>query len=140
MTKEHPAVTANKNSMANAMAGNKEEWLSLFSDDASVYDPVGPSPHDPEGKGFHGKEGISQFWDIMIGPSNLIIIPHKRFPCGNACAVVMTAANDMGNGIKTYIEMVAVYELNSQGKVQSLKVYWETDKLKEQLHDHGISY
>lgn len=140
MSKEHPAITANKNSMANAMAGNKEGWLALFADDASVYDPVGPSPHDPEGKGFHGKEEISKFWDIMIGPSNLIIIPHKRYPCGNSCAVVMTAANDMGGGIKTHIEMIGVYEVNSEGKIQVMKVYWDIDKLREQLQQFGISY
>jgi steroid delta-isomerase len=140
MPNEHPAIAANKNSMANAMAGNKEGWLALFADDAIVYDPVGPSPHDPEGKGFRGREEISKFWDIMIGPTNLTIVPHKRYPCGNSCAVVMTAVNDMGGGIKTYTEMIAVYEVNSQGKIQVMKAYWELDKLRDQLQKYGISY
>jgi len=140
VSNEHPAVTANKNSMANAMAGNKEGWLALFADDAAVYDPVGPSPHDPEGKGFHGKEEISNFWDMMIGPANLTIVPHKRYPCGNTCAVAMTAVNNMGRGIKTHIEMIAVYEVNSEGKIKVMKAYWDLDKLREQLQQFGISY
>jgi steroid delta-isomerase len=139
MSNEHPAVTANKKSIANAMAGNKEGWVALFADDAIVYDPVGPSPWDTEGKGFRGKEEISNFWDIMIGPGNLTIVPHKRYPCGNSCAVVMTAVNDMGEGVKTYIEMIAVYQVNGEGKIEDLKTYWELDKLNEQLQKLGVA-
>lgn len=133
MDKDTPAIRAHKASIANAMAGNKEDWLALFADDAVVHDPVGKSPHDPEGAGFRGRERISEFWDTMIGPGNLTIIPHKRYPCGeDVVAVAMTAANNIG-GLKTYIEMIATYEVNEAGKLQCLKVYWDVDALADQL-------
>ena len=139
MSADTPAIRANKQSMANAMAGNKKEWLALFADDAIVHDPVGPSPHDPEGKGFQGRERISEFWDTMIGSGDLTIIPHKRLPCGDKIvAVVMTAANKIA-GMKTYIEMVAVYEVNDNGKLVRLNVYWDVNSLNEQVAAHAAA-
>lgn len=133
MEKNTSAIAAHKQSIANAMAGNKEQWLAVFADDALVQDPVGPSPFDPEGKGFRGKERLSEFWDLMIEPSNLTIVPHKRLPCGDKIvAVSMTATNDLGE-IKTEIEMVVTYEVNDDGKVISLKAYWDLDALMAQL-------
>jgi steroid delta-isomerase len=133
MEKETPAIAAHKQSIANAMAGNKEAWLALFADDAVVHDPVGKSPHDPEGRGFAGRERISEFWDMMIGPGDLNIVPHKRYPCGDdVVAVAMTATNKMGD-LKTYIEMVATYEVNAEGKLQTLKVYWDADALMARI-------
>lgn len=133
MDKNTKAIAAHKHSIANAMAGNKEGWLAMFADDAVVHDPVGISAHDPSGEGFRGKERISEFWDMMIGPGNLTIVPHKRFPCGdNIVAVAMTATNDIG-GMKTYIEMVVTYEVNDEGLLISLNAYWDMDALMNRM-------
>jgi hypothetical protein len=139
MTADALAIRAHKASIANAMAGNKEQWLALFDPEAVVHDPVGTSEHDPEGRGSRGIAEISVFWDRMIGPGNLTIIPHKRIPCGDTvAAVVMTAANNV-QGIKTYIEMVGVYEVNGAGKLTSLNIYWDVDALADQLRALGIN-
>ncbi len=138
MSRENLAITAHKKSIHCAQTGKKEEWLSLFDDNAIVRDPVGKSPHDPEGRGFRGKERISQFWDMMIATGNLVIVPHKRIPVGeHICAVVMTATNYIG-GLKTFIEMVACYEVNATGKIVSLSVYWDVEGLGEQLAIQGV--
>ena len=71
MSHPHPAINAHLASIACAQNGQKEQWLSLFADDAVVHDPVGPSPHDPTGEGFTGKERLKEFWDLMIGPSTM---------------------------------------------------------------------
>lgn len=131
--KDTPAMRAHKKSVSFAGLGNKSAWLELFDDSAVVHDPVGPSAHDPEGKGFAGKQRLEEFWDMMIGPGNLLMIPHKRISCGdNTACVYMTAANHIA-GIKTYIEMVAIYEVNDAEKITSLKVYWEVDSASEML-------
>jgi ketosteroid isomerase-like protein len=133
MDKNTSAIRAHKQSIANAMAGNKEAWLALFDDNATVHDPVGKSDHDPEGKGFQGKERIAEFWDMMIGPGDLTIVPHKRYPCGDdIVAVAMTATNHIG-GLKTFIEMIATYEVNAEGKLIRLQVYWDVEALSEQI-------
>lgn len=133
MTTDTPAIAAHKKSIAYAMAREKEKWLALFDDDAIIHDPVGVSSHDPEGQGFRGKARIGAFWDMMIAPLDMIAIPHKRIACGpNTVAVVMSAANNL-NGMKVYIEMVAVYTVNDAGKLKNLDVYWDSNALSEQM-------
>ena len=127
------AIRAHKASIANAMAGNKEQWLALFAPDAIVHDPAGPSVFDPEGTGSRGLAEIGEFWDRMIGPGDLTIVPHKRIPCGDKlAAVIMTAANKR-DGLKTFIEMVGVYEVNDAGKLIRLTIYWDVEALDQQL-------
>jgi hypothetical protein len=133
MTTAHPAILAHQNSIAYAMSGEKEKWLALFSADAVVHDPVGPSQHDPEGEGSRGRAELSAFWDNMIGPSNLLFIPHKRIVSGpRAVAVTMTGVNYI-QGLKTFIEMIAVYTVDGAGKISSLNVYWNLNDLAAQL-------
>jgi steroid delta-isomerase len=133
MEKTSPAVAAHQKSIAYAMAGKKEEWLALFAEDAVVHDPVGPSGHDPEGNGFHGVAELSRFWDIMIAPQDIIAIPHKRINSGpNTAAVFMSMTNKI-NGIKVYIEMIAVYVVNDAGKLTSLHAYWDQNAVAAQM-------
>lgn len=135
----HAAVRANMQSIEFAMKGDKDAWLALYDDNAVVQDPVGVSPFDSEGKGHRGKAAISRFWDSIIGPANLTITVEKRCPSGaNSCAVLQTAVNDMGNGIKTSIEMVTVYEVNEAGKITHMAAYWDWDMLQKQLKDLGL--
>ncbi|WP_168160006.1 nuclear transport factor 2 family protein [Steroidobacter denitrificans] len=139
MSTDTLAITAHKNSIANAMAGKKAQWLELFDENAVVHDPVGTSPHDPNGVGFRGKEEIARFWDLMIGKGNLVIAPVKRLPCGeNIAAVAMTATNILDE-LKTYIDMVGIYEVNASGKIISLKVYWDINALRRQLAQAGAA-
>ena len=84
MSHPHPAINAHLASISCAQNGQKEQWLSLFADDALVHDPVGPSPHDPTGEGFTGKERLKEFWDLMIGPSTMVITSHKQIAAGPA--------------------------------------------------------
>jgi steroid delta-isomerase len=131
-----PAITAHQKSIAYAMAGEKAKWLALFDEKAVVHDPVGPSPHDPEGKGFRGIAELERFWDIMIAPQDIIAIPHKRIASGpNTAAVTLSMANKL-NGVKLYIEMVAVYVVNDAGKLTSLNAYWDLNALAAQM---GVS-
>ncbi len=125
MDRDTRAIRAHKASIQHAMAGDKEAWLALFADDATLHDPMGSSPHDPEGRGFSGKERIAEFWDTMIGPGSVTLEPHARYPCGeDIVAVNMTARNDFG-GNEICVDMIVTYELNTSGQVASLKAYWD---------------
>jgi steroid delta-isomerase len=135
----HPAVRANMQSTEYAMAGDKTAWLALYADDAVVADPVGISPLDPQGSGHRGKAAIEKFWDTVIGPANLTLTVHQRCPSGSdTCAVSMTAENNLGNGIQTRIDMIAVYEVDKDGKISSMKAYWNWDEMAEQLVKLGL--
>jgi hypothetical protein len=42
-------------------------------------------------------------------------------------------------GVKTFIEMVAVYRVNAAGKLTSMDVFWDTAALGAQLQALGVS-
>ena len=134
MTHPHPAINAHLVSIACAQNGEKEQWLSLFADDAVVHDPVGPSPHDPTGEGFTGKERLKEFWDLMIGPSTIIITSHKQIAAGPVdCACIATATNHLGEDLSIDIEMIVTYRVNDEGLITSLNAYWDVNAVAEQL-------
>ena len=131
---EHLAVQANKNSIKYAMAGDKEAWLALYSDDAVVCDPVGKSPMDPGGEGHRGKAAIEKFWDTVIGPSNLDIRVDKRWTSGDyCCCVAQVARNNLGDGKYTDCDMLAIYEVNEEGKITRMAAHWDFDQVMSQL-------
>lgn len=132
------AIRAHKNSIANTQTGNRAGWLALFTDDAEVFDPVGPSNHDPEGKGFIGKQRIGEFWDIMIAPVDLVLVSHKRIACGEyICAASMTSASRVGD-LKIATEMMVIYEVNEEGLIKSLRAHWDVDKSAEQVQSSDV--
>ena len=136
---DHLAIQANMDSIRLASQGDKEGWLALYANDAVVQDPVGISPFDATGNGHVGKEAISKFWDDVIGPSNINLTVHKRIPSGQrACAVHQTAVNNMGGDLKTEVEMVAIYELNDEGKIQRMSAFWSWAAMEEQLKKLGL--
>lgn len=129
----HPAIEAHKKSIAYAMAGEKAKWLELYDENAEVYDPVGPAPHDPEGKGFHGRAQLEHFWDIMIAPQDIIIAPHRQIASGpDTAAVFMTMTNKF-NGVKFHLDMIGIYVVNKAGKLISLKAYWDPAEAAEKM-------
>jgi len=132
--KLHLAVEANKKSIKYAQEGNKEAWLALYTEDAVVCDPVGKSPMDPSGEGHRGKAAIEQFWDNVIGPSNIEINAEKRWISGDSCCCVhQVAKNDMGNGNFTYCDMLATYDVNEEGLITRMAAHWDFDDMMEQL-------
>ena len=132
--KTNLAVEANKKSIQYAMAGDKDAWLALYTDDAVVCDPVGVSPMDPGGKGHCGKAAIEAFWDTVIGPAQLEIIPQRRWISGeHSCCVHQVARNDMGAGKFTECDMLAVYTVNEDGLLTAMSAYWDFDDMMAQL-------
>jgi steroid delta-isomerase len=133
------AVQANINSMRNASLGNKSDWLALFRDDAVVRDPVGKSPFDAVGDGHKGIRAIESFWDTVIGPANLTLTPVKRYPSGDRhCAVEIRIENDLGNDLKTRMDMMVTYEVDGEGKIKELAAYWSWDEMTKQLEELGV--
>ena len=58
---EHPVRRLSQRSYDLVSRKQKEEWLTLWAEDAVVEDPVGPSFFDPEGQGHRGTEAIARF-------------------------------------------------------------------------------
>jgi steroid delta-isomerase len=111
-------------------AGDRDLWLSLFSPDAALEDPIGPSPLDPEGAGHHGIEAIAAFWDGVIGPNQVTFRIESSWAAGDEVANVGTITTTMADGAVVHTDGVFTYRVNGSGKVTALRAYWEMDRLR----------
>lgn len=127
------AQQASRKSGQYVVEGNKAGWLGLFADDAIVQDPVGVSPLDPSGKGHHGKKAIEAFWDMAMPNGIASFEIRESHPAGDSCANVITLSNKLPDGTLIETDCVAVYTANDQGKITSLRAYWDYSKLEKEL-------
>ena len=126
---DHPARRASQRSYSCVIAKDKDTWLTLFSPDAVIEDPVGPSFFDPEGKGHHGHEGISAFWDMAIGPvAEFRFTIRDSFANGPHCANIGTFSTRMADGTRADTDLIAVYRLNDDGLIESMRAHWEVER------------
>ncbi|MEV6236127.1 nuclear transport factor 2 family protein [Lentzea sp. NPDC051838] len=126
---ETPARVASWRSMEAVTTGAKDAWLALFAEDAVVEDPVGPSMFDAEGKGHHGKEAISAFWDMTIANvERFEFAMHDSFAAGSECANVGTITAHLPGGARIDTEGVFVYNVGEDGLIKSLRAFWETER------------
>ena len=103
---------------------DKQGWLDLMADDVCMEDPIGVAPTNPSGKGIQGKEAISRFYDKNIGPSTIVIEVHESYATGNESAHVMSLNTTLSNGVKTKVRGIFTYRTNQEGKIASLRGYW----------------
>ena len=125
---KHPAHEAGRRSREAVIARDKEAWLAVFTDDAIVEDPIGPSPLDPEGKGHRGRDAISAFWDKTIAPTTKIeFFFRDTYQCGNEEANVGHILITTGD-YQITAEGVFTYQANDDGQLVALRAYWEMDR------------
>jgi ketosteroid isomerase-like protein len=126
----HPARDAAFRSYDAVIREDKEAWLANFAADGVIQDPVGPSVFDEDGNGHHGAAGRAHFWDITIGTmARFVFEIHDSFVCGDECANIGTIHTTSRNGWTASTEGVFVYQVDAEGKIRSLKAYWEMDRV-----------
>jgi ketosteroid isomerase-like protein len=134
----HPARLASERSVAAVQAKDKQAWLDLWAEDGCVEDPVGVSFIDPTGEGFRGAARREEFWDKNIGPTDSIVFAlHDSFAAGNEVANVATITITVGGSTVTECEGVFVYRVDDDGKLLSLRAFWETDRMMGTLRQIG---
>lgn len=134
----HPARLASQRSVAAVQAKDKQAWLDLWAEDGCVEDPVGVSFIDPTGEGFRGAARREEFWDKNIGPTDSIVFAlHDSFAAGNEVANVATITITVGGSTVTECEGVFVYRVDDDGKLLSLRAFWETDRMMGTLRQIG---
>ncbi|MFG1783213.1 nuclear transport factor 2 family protein [Rhodococcus oryzae] len=132
-TTEHPVRIASRASQSAASGRRKEEWLALFAEDGWVEDPVGPSGFDPEGKGHHGREAIARFYDMTIANTESLVFDIRdTLQCGDEMVYIGSIRSVVaGNQIDA--EGVFIYQVNDEGKLQSIRAFWEVDRAMKTL-------
>ncbi|TIC83607.1 nuclear transport factor 2 family protein [Nocardioides sp. GY 10113] len=127
----HPARTASQRSYSAVARGDLAEWLTVYAEDAVLEDPVGPSMFDPEGTGHHGHAGISAFWEKAIAPIERFefeIIDSFANPGSNTCANIGRIKTSFPDGSFTVTDLIMVYVVDDDGRVKSMKAYWEPER------------
>ena len=117
-----------------AVAKDKVNWLALFDKDALVQDPIGKSPLDPEGNGHQGIAAIEKFYDTVIANGNIEFTIVESIPCANECANYAQIVNLVGD-IKIETKMIVIYRINSNNKIESLRAFWDYQKMEKQLNE-----
>ncbi len=128
----HPtARELGRQSMAAVEAGDRDAWVALFSDDAVVEDPVGPSMFDPEGTGHCGREAIAAFYDNVIGINESIRFTIRQsFLCGDEVANVGTIRITFAGGGAIDVDGVYCYRAAPDGRLAGLRAFWEADQIR----------
>ncbi|WP_433474377.1 nuclear transport factor 2 family protein [Spirillospora sp. CA-142024] len=136
---DHPARRAARASMNASAEGRKDDWLDLFSPDALIEDPVGPSFLDPSGNGHRGREGAEAFWDNFISTvADFRFAIADSFANGPCCANVATITTTMAaDGSRLTIDCVLIYKVDEAGKITSLRAHWEPDRALSTLTKPG---
>jgi steroid Delta-isomerase len=125
------AFEMSKKSMAMSEAKDRDGWLALFAEDAVVEDPVGPSFVDPDGKGQHGKEAITAFYDNVISQSeSLKFTIHRTIECGDEVVNIGELRITLPGNQVGIVPLANIYRVNAEGKLASLRSFWEQDKLE----------
>jgi ketosteroid isomerase-like protein len=130
-TDEHPARTASMRSYSAVAKGDLEEWLTVYAEDAVLEDPVGPSMFDPEGKGHRGHAGIRAFWELAIAPIDrfeFTITESFANPGSGTCANIGSIRTSFADGSHTTTDLVMVYVVDDEGRVTSMKAFWEPER------------
>jgi len=103
----------------------------VYAEDAVLEDPVGPSMFDPEGRGHRGHEGISAFWEQAIAPIatfRFTITDSFANPGSNTCANIGSIRTSFPDGSYTTTDLVMVYVVHDDGRVASMKAFWEPER------------
>lgn len=126
----HPARDAARRSMRAVAERKKADWLALFSADAVVEDPVGPSALDPVGAGHRGAEEIGAFWDRTVGATESVgFTVRDSFAAGDEVANIGVITTVLPDGSSIDAEGVFVYRVDGSGRlIRSLRAFWELDR------------
>jgi steroid delta-isomerase len=100
-------------------AADREGYLSLFTDDATVEDPVGAEV-------VSGPDGLAAFWDGVRAMSPVIelqLTGAPRLAAGEA-AFPMRAITTVGDD-KLAVEIIDVMTFADDGRISSLRAFWD---------------
>jgi steroid delta-isomerase len=129
--RSHPARDAALKSIRAVQDKDRDGWLAMWHPEGLIQDPVGISPLDPVGEGHRGIEAITAFYDNVIAPGDIRFHIRESFACGEECANVGTITTRSADGSVARCELVMLYRVDAEGKVLSLRAFWEFEDLME---------
>lgn len=102
-------------------------WVSTFAEDAITHDPVGAPPNV-------GHAQLRQFFEGIAGAFETVgLFEDQVFASGNEAAVKWTGRGTGKNGREVTFEGIDVFEINDEGKIQTIRAYWNPAAMMAEL-------
>lgn len=112
---------------------DRDGWVSVFTADARVEDPVGSQPHV-------GYERIYRFYDTFIGPRDIKFHRDLDIVFGTTVLRDLELEVAMGSAVTMYIPAFLRYDLresNGEWRIGELRAYWELPAMVLQFLRNG---
>jgi steroid delta-isomerase len=104
-----------------------DSWLSTFAEDAVSHDPVGAPP-------LSGHAALRQFFEGIAGAFERVgLFEDQVFINGNEAAVKWTGRGTGKNGREVTFEGIDVFQINDEGKIQTIRGYWNPAAMMAEL-------
>ncbi len=116
-----------KDYFAALRAMDQKAWVDTFAVDAVSEDPVGAPP-------LEGHEKLGAFFQSVTGAFREVgLTEDEIFIAGNGAAVKWTGRGISQGGRTVKFEGIDVFEINQDGKIQTLRAYWNPAEMMAQL-------
>ena len=101
-------------------AGDRDGWLALWHEDATMEDPVGSDVR-------HGRDAIAAFWDAGAGAAGarLELTGPVRVPTANDAAFPMEVKVSLGDE-EIVLPAIDVMTFDDDGLITSQRAFFDT--------------
>ena len=108
-------------------AMDADGFANTFAEDGTTYDPVGTP-------GITGRDAIREFLQSICANFKTVGLTEDCvFVAGNGAAVKWTGKGTSTNGREVRFEGIDVFEVNEDGKIQTVRAYWNPAEMIAQL-------
>jgi len=122
------AAAVARRAMEAVQGGQRNDWLDLFADDATLEDPVGAVP------GLRGKEAIAGFWDAGIeGLENVRFDVRRTHEAPREVVVLADISITAPGGASARYDAAIHYTVDDSGDITSLRAFWDLPDVVTQL-------
>ena len=111
----------------NLTSMNLEGWLKILDEDATILDPVGKPP-------LKLKEDAPKFFALLANFYEKFTVTRQNiFVTESEAAVKWTMEVTAKNGKVAQAEGISIFQFNQEGKIQTMKSYWDEAAMKAEL-------
>ena len=108
-------------------AMDADGFANTFAEDGTTFDPVGTP-------GITGRDAIREFLQSICQNFKTVgLTEDSIFVAGNGAAVKWTGHGTSNNGREVRFEGIDMFEVNEDGKIQTVRAYWNPAEMIAQL-------
>ena len=108
-------------------AMDADAFANTFAEDGTTFDPVGTP-------GITGRDAIREFLaSICKNFKSVGLTEESVFVAGNGAAVKWVGKGTSATGKDVRFEGIDVFEINADGKIQTVRAYWNPSEMIAQL-------